>query len=302
MARKTCRSIRAASFALHCRAFRPVTTIITRSCKPPDTSRLCKSRCTRHASSRSTGTRTSPRACANGWATRAATGKAILWWSRRRTSATRPRLKGHPKTCTWWSGGRASPMTASIIVSQWKIRPRGRAPGRRRFTGRRPACSTNTPVTKITTACTGSWQARARRKRSNLRSSEGAPLPLPPVAARDEGAFGTRDTYENETRPHTEPRPRSRRRHSQDHLVLDDERRERDGVAVLGFFNRRIPEQFARLPVERHEVGVQSTHVQPVAQDRRTTVHHAAANPEYFGQRLLVVPDLASRTASSAQA
>ena len=62
------------------------------------------------------------------------------------------------------------------------------------------------------------------------------------------------------------------------HFVFDHERRRRDCVGVLEIADHDVPEDFASLPVQCHEVCVESAHVQPVTEDPKAAVDRPATD------------------------
>ena len=84
-------------------------------------------------SSRSRTARICRRTSASGGATRAGAGKATRWWSTSPTSLPRPTTRARGRTCTWWSAGGASTRRPWSTWSRWRIRRRGRRPGRLRW-------------------------------------------------------------------------------------------------------------------------------------------------------------------------
>ena len=150
-------------------------------------------------------------------------------------------------------------------------------------------------------------QALPRRARALARGPDGASTPEhrfdagpslapplarpgngvePPSAGPGLGVVGIDETAAGEIAA----------RHTDDHLVLDDERGQRDGVAVFGFLDRGVPDHVAGLAIERDQVSVKRAHIQLVAQDGGAAVHHPAADAQQIRQRSLVVPDGSSRT------
>ena len=79
-----------------------------------------------------------------------------------------------------------------------------------------------------------------------------------------------------------------------DDLVLDDERRAGAGVAGLVIGHLHVPDHLAGLHIERHEVGIERGHEEPVAVDSEAAIHEAAADLHRVGRRqhLAVLPDL----------
>ena len=98
-------------------------------------------------------------------------------------------------------------------------------------------------------------------------------------------------------------------RHSNNHLVLEDERRRRDRVGILRIADRDVPDDITRLPVECDEMRVECAHVQAIAENPKAAIHGPAtdrrrnvgrqpasiapnrtARPPIDGPRLVVVP------------
>ena len=79
-----------------------------------------------------------------------------------------------------------------------------------------------------------------------------------------------------------------------DHLVLDDQRRDRRGVADLVVLERRVPDDGAGLHVEREQVRVERGHEQLVAEHAEAAVDEAAAGGQVRRQLAAVAPDLAA--------
>ena len=68
--------------------------------------------------------------------------------------------------------------------------------------------------------------------------------------------------------------------------------------SVAGDGDRRVPDLLAGVAVEADQVGVERRHVEPVAPGGEAAVDGVAAEGQVLGQRLLVVPELASRSCS----
>src|SRR6185503_19236515 len=77
------------------------------------------------------------------------------------------------------------------------------------------------------------------------------------------------------------------------HLVLDDERRDGGRVPLREVFERRVPDDRAGLHVERQQVRVERRHEEAIAEDAESPVDEAAARGEAAGRRqlALVTPD-----------
>ncbi len=79
--------------------------------------------------------------------------------------------------------------------------------------------------------------------------------------------------------------------HADDHLVLDHERGEGDGVGQLRVGDGDVPDGLAVLRIDRDEVGVQRAHVQHVAVNGDAAVVGAAAHPLVGRVRVAVLPE-----------
>ena len=79
-----------------------------------------------------------------------------------------------------------------------------------------------------------------------------------------------------------------------DDLVLDDERRDGAGVALLVVGQLDVPHGLAGPGVERDEVRVERGHEQAIAVDREAAIHEAAAHLERLLRRqlILIAPEL----------
>ena len=86
-------------------------------------------------------------------------------------------------------------------------------------------------------------------------------------------------------------------RHADDHFVLDDERGDGRGVALLVVLHRRRPRRPAGLHVERDEMRVERRHEQAIAEHAESLVDETAARRQRAGRRQLaaVAPNLAAR-------
>src|SRR5262249_42111308 len=76
-----------------------------------------------------------------------------------------------------------------------------------------------------------------------------------------------------------------------DHLVLHDERRAREAVALVRVGRSDIPADTAGLRVEAHHVRVERAHEQPIAERAEAAVLRTAAQRHLLWQRALVVPE-----------
>ena len=76
------------------------------------------------------------------------------------------------------------------------------------------------------------------------------------------------------------------------HLVVDDGRRHRLAVALLGVGDLRLPQTVAALGVERDELGIERAHEEPPAGDRHAAVVRPAAERGHRPHLVLVVPVL----------
>ena len=87
-----------------------------------------------------------------------------------------------------------------------------------------------------------------------------------------------------------------------DHLVLDDERREGHRVAGAVIDELDVEQHAAGLHVERDQMRIERPHEQPIAEDAEAAVDGAAAQLQLFGQLTPVAPDLPPVRASIAHA
>ena len=79
-------------------------------------------------------------------------------------------------------------------------------------------------------------------------------------------------------------------RRADDHLVLHDQRRVGDRIALLGDRHGRVPLQFAGLGVDGDKVRIRGAQVQSVSQDREPAVDSSAARLRVGGGKVLVGP------------
>ncbi len=79
---------------------------------------------------------------------------------------------------------------------------------------------------------------------------------------------------------------------SDQHLVVDDGRRHRFAVALLGIGDLRFPKHAASLRIERNQLGVKSSHENLAAGDRHAAVVRPAAERGDWTHLVLVVPEL----------
>ena len=79
--------------------------------------------------------------------------------------------------------------------------------------------------------------------------------------------------------------------HADDHLVLDDERRQRQRVAGAGVGDAGLPDGPAADRVDRDELGVDGAHEQRVAQNRHAAVDAPAAGARLGRRGVLVAPE-----------
>src|SRR5262249_710957 len=78
--------------------------------------------------------------------------------------------------------------------------------------------------------------------------------------------------------------------HADDDLVLHDERRAGEAVALVGLCGRGVPSYPPGLRVERDDVGVERSHEEPIAQSREAAVLRTAAERHFLRQGSLVMP------------
>ena len=83
-------------------------------------------------------------------------------------------------------------------------------------------------------------------------------------------------------------------RRPDDHLVLDDERRQRERVTRLRLGDRLVPDRLAGLGIDRDQMAVDRSHEQRVAEDREPAVDAAAADARQRRDPRRVDPEHAS--------
>src|ERR1700676_690040 len=66
--------------------------------------------------------------------------------------------------------------------------------------------------------------------------------------------------------------------HSNNYFVFYEQRRSRDGVGFLEIADRHVPNESASSSVQRHQMSVKRAHVQPVAEDSKSSVYRSATD------------------------
>ena len=84
-------------------------------------------------------------------------------------------------------------------------------------------------------------------------------------------------------------------RHTDEHEILDHQRRERDAVAIAIVHRRSVPHHASGLGVQRDNMRIQRAKKNFVSQNGHPAIHAPATRPNIRRQRALILPDRPAR-------